>query len=182
MKKNYFIILVLFAFLFMTVECNAKEAVNAGNKICPVTGDRIESMGGGTQVEYQGKIYNLCCPGCVETFKKNPDKYIKSIEQQMAQNAMEKKVKEFDLEAYQFSYEPDTITVNKGDDVRIHATSKDVPHGIYIKEYGINETVEKGKVTDVEFTADKAGEFDIICSVYCGPGHRNMKAKLIVKE
>ncbi|MBF0494670.1 MAG: YHS domain-containing protein [Candidatus Omnitrophica bacterium] len=27
--------------------------------------------------EYNGKIYNFCCPMCVEEFKKDPVKYIK---------------------------------------------------------------------------------------------------------
>ncbi len=91
-------------------------------------------------------------------------------------------VKEFNLEAYQFSYSPETIVVNKGDVVKIHAISRDVPHGFFIKEYGINEKVEKGKVKDIEFVADEAGEFEIICSVYCGRKHHSMKAKLIVQE
>ncbi|MEK7448403.1 MAG: YHS domain-containing protein [Planctomycetota bacterium] len=28
-------------------------------------------------LEYQGKRYYFCCGGCQETFKKNPEKYIK---------------------------------------------------------------------------------------------------------
>ncbi len=90
--------------------------------------------------------------------------------------------KAFKLEAYRFSYSPDTIVVNKGDVVRITATSRDVTHVFFIAEYGINEKVEKGKYKDIEFVADKAGEFEIICSTYCGQGHYRMKAKLIVEE
>ena len=33
----------------------------------------------------------------------------------------------------------------------------------------------------IEFIADKSGEFSILCSVYCGKGHHEMKAKLIVE-
>ena len=32
-----------------------------------------------------------------------------------------------------------------------------------------------------EFIADKKGEFEMFCSVYCGQGHGQMKGKLIVK-
>ncbi len=91
-------------------------------------------------------------------------------------------VKEFALEAYQYAYFPESISVNKGDVVKIRATSRDVPHGIFIKEYGINMTVKKGAVKEIEFVADKEGSFDIICSVYCGRGHHSMKGKLIVEE
>ncbi len=50
-----------------------KEVV--GNTICPVSGDKIGSMGPGVTVEHEGKIYNLCCEGCIDKFKAEPDKY-----------------------------------------------------------------------------------------------------------
>lgn len=60
----------------------SKEAVNAGNKICPVSVEKIEEK---TKVtyEYEGKIYNFCCASCVNDFKKNPQKYIKKVEQEL---------------------------------------------------------------------------------------------------
>lgn len=61
-------------------------AVNAGNKICPVSGEKIGDMGKPAQYEYKGKVYNFCCEGCVETFKENPEKYVNSVEQQLMQN------------------------------------------------------------------------------------------------
>ncbi len=90
-------------------------------------------------------------------------------------------VKEFKMTAKQFSFEPSTIEVNKGDKVRLIVTSVDVPHGIAIKEYGINERLEVGKPVTIEFTADKEGTFSAYCSVFCGSGHSNMKGNLIVK-
>lgn len=93
-----------------------------------------------------------------------------------------KEVKEIKLEAYQYGYYPDKIVVKLGDAVKISATSRDVAHGILIREYGINVVVRKGQTKTIGFTADKAGEFDIICSVYCGVGHTNMKGKLVVKK
>ncbi len=59
------------------------DAVEAGNKICPVTGQEIASMGGGIKYEHEGKIYSFCCPMCVGKFKKNPEKYIQIIEENM---------------------------------------------------------------------------------------------------
>ena len=67
------------------------KAVEVGNKICPVSGDKIPASGEkGTmgdkpvKYEYNGKIYNLCCPMCIKDFKKNPEKYSKIAEDEMA--------------------------------------------------------------------------------------------------
>ncbi len=158
------------------------SAVGLGNKVCPVSGGKVGTMGPAVQHEYKGKIYSLCCAGCVATFKDDPEKYAKIVEEQMGQHKeMGSEVKEINLEAYKFGYSPERIVVKKGEVVKLLATSRDVAHGVSIKEYGINEKVEKGKVNNIEFVADKTGEFDILCSVYCGAGHHSMKAKFIVE-
>ena len=90
-------------------------------------------------------------------------------------------VKEFKITAKQFQFEPETIEVSKGDKVRLIVTSMDVPHGIKIAEYGINERLDVGKPATIEFIADKEGTFTAFCSVFCGSGHSNMKGKLIVR-
>ena len=90
-------------------------------------------------------------------------------------------VKEFRITAKQFAFDPETIEVNKGDKVRLIVTSVDVPHGIAIKEYGINQRLDVGKPVTIEFTADKEGTFAAYCSVICGSGHKEMKGKIIVK-
>lgn len=61
----------------------SKEVINVGNKICPVSGEKVgeEGMKPATY-EYKGKIYNFCCTDCVEKFKKDPEKYIKKIEEE----------------------------------------------------------------------------------------------------
>ena len=51
-----------------------KQAINAGNTICPVMGDKIDENSKVTY-EYEGKIYNFCCPMCPEIFKADPKKY-----------------------------------------------------------------------------------------------------------
>ncbi len=47
------------------------------NKVCPVAGDEIDAEG--PTVEYQGKVYAFCCPGCDKKFRKDPEKYIKNL-------------------------------------------------------------------------------------------------------
>jgi cytochrome c oxidase subunit 2 len=90
-------------------------------------------------------------------------------------------VKEIKVTARQFQFEPATIEVNKGDKVRLIVTSVDVPHGIAIPEYGINERLNPGTPVTIEFTAEKEGTFTSFCSVFCGSGHSNMKGKIIVR-
>jgi len=57
-------------------------AINAGNKICPVLGEPIDKANKAIY-EYKGKIYNFCCAGCIETFKKDPQKYIDKVNQEL---------------------------------------------------------------------------------------------------
>ena len=90
-------------------------------------------------------------------------------------------VKEFTMTARQWSFDPGTITVNKGDRVKLTITSVDVDHGFALSDFKINEMLEPGKPVTVEFVADKTGTFTFYCSVPCGSGHRDMAGKLIVK-
>ena len=57
----------------------AVKPIEVGNKICPVSGQEIKKEEV-YQVEYEGKIYNLCCKMCLKDFKKDPQKYIEKLE------------------------------------------------------------------------------------------------------
>jgi YHS domain-containing protein len=85
MKKRYFFIMVLgILILAGNPTAQAENAPqNVGNKICPVSGDKIDGTATATY-EYEGKIYNFCCPMCIDPFKKDPQKYIKKIQEQPA--------------------------------------------------------------------------------------------------
>jgi len=63
------------------------EAPNVGNAICPVSGEFISEVGDGkgVQIEHEGKIYNVCCTFCAKDFKKDPEKFIKIIEDNLAE-------------------------------------------------------------------------------------------------
>lgn len=97
MRKILFVVIVL-SFLFpicgqmakastasQEPKAAAKEASKpqeVGNNICPVSGEKIDEKAKATY-EYKGKVYSFCCAGCIEEFKKDPEKYIKKIEEQM---------------------------------------------------------------------------------------------------
>ena len=90
-------------------------------------------------------------------------------------------VKEFNMTVKQWAFDPEVITVKKGDSVRIKIKSIDVSHGFSLPEFGFDQKLEPGKEVTVEFIASKKGEFTFFCSVLCGQGHRDMKGKLVVE-
>ena len=91
-------------------------------------------------------------------------------------------VKEFTMTAKQWEFVPDTITVNKGDTVKLNIESVDVAHGIAIPEFGVsNKDLVPGKTVNVEFVADKTGTFNFFCNVQCGSGHGGMRGTLLVE-
>ena len=71
-----------------TPETTTNESENVGNKICPVSGERIDEKLKATY-EYEGKIYNFCCASCIEEFKKDPEKYIKKVEEELKEKEKE---------------------------------------------------------------------------------------------
>ena len=62
--------------LAISVQDQVAAPVPVGNKICPVSGEAV-GQGGMAPVtyEYKGKLYNLCCGGCIGKFKADPEKY-----------------------------------------------------------------------------------------------------------
>jgi cytochrome c oxidase subunit II len=90
-------------------------------------------------------------------------------------------VKTIDVVASRFQFEPATITVAQGDNVRLRLHSADRTHGLAIKAFRVKALIPKaGAAITVEFVADQAGAFDITCSEFCGSGHAGMTGTLVV--
>lgn len=85
------------------------------------------------------------------------------------------------LKSQQFKFLPEVIKVKLNDKVKIIATSTDVTHGFNLPEFNLDVKIEPGKRSVIEITADKKGEFEFYCSVYCGTGHEEMKGRLIIE-
>jgi cytochrome c oxidase subunit 2 len=59
--------------------------------------------------------------------------------------------------------------------------SGDGLHGVEIKKFKISKEIPRGGVPVViEFTASEPGTYPILCSVFCGDGHGDMKGTLTV--
>lgn len=90
-------------------------------------------------------------------------------------------VKEFNITARQWEFIPSVIEVNQGDRVILHVTSVDVTHGFWLPDFNIDKRLEPGSTVTVEFIADRSGSFKMICSVFCGEGHFEMKGDIMVR-
>lgn len=83
--------------------------------------------------------------------------------------------------AKRFAFEPARIEVTEGEKVKLVVKSADGVHGIEIKKFKVNKRVPRGgDAVTIEFVANAAGEFPILCSEYCGDGHEDMKGMLVV--
>lgn len=71
----------------IAAEDTTDGATQVGNAICPVSGEFISDIGegNGVQIEHKGKIYNVCCKFCAKDFKNDPEKFIKIIENNLAE-------------------------------------------------------------------------------------------------
>jgi len=90
-------------------------------------------------------------------------------------------VKSFVVEGKNFSFSPSTITVNKGDTVKITLDNTGGYHDLKIDAFNVaTKRINGGAQDSVQFVADKTGSFEYYCSV---GEHRQMgmKGTLIVK-
>lgn len=92
------------------------------------------------------------------------------------------RVREVALKASLFAWDPPIIRVRQGDRVVMDLTSQDIVHGIYVDGYELDVLVTPGKVTRLEFVADKAGKFRFRCSFTCGNMHPFMIGEMVVEE
>jgi cytochrome c oxidase subunit 2 len=83
--------------------------------------------------------------------------------------------------AKDYAFEPSEIEVAQGERVRLLVKSGDGLHGFEIKRFKVSKEIPRGgDPVVIEFTADAAGRFPILCSVYCGEGHDGMQGVLVV--
>lgn len=64
--------------------------------------------------------------------------------------------------------------------VRMQLTSADLIHSFYVPAFRIKQDIVPGSQTDTWFIADKTGEYDLMCTEYCGTGHSGMLSKAVV--
>lgn len=96
------------------------------------------------------------------------------VDEALAANATELKII-----ASNFEFDQAEYRVKKGEPYKIVLENAQGIHGIEIKK--TNVRLDNRKKSQI-VTFDQAGEYSIVCSISCGPGHLNMKSTLIVEE
>jgi len=101
----------------------------------------------------------------------------------------EPKVVKLDDKTYQvygvasmWQFQPSEIYIPKGSEVDFFLTSKDVVHGFNIAEKNVNMMAVYGNINKTTVKFDKPGVYYITCHEYCGVGHQNMQAQVIVND
>jgi cytochrome c oxidase subunit 2 len=72
------------------------------------------------------------------------------------------------------------IRVPAGKPVKFLLSASDVLHGFYLPDFRVKMDMIPGRVTTLWVQPDRPGSYQIFCTVYCGTGHSNMLARLIV--
>ena len=91
-------------------------------------------------------------------------------------------VQTVEILAQRFNFTPDEIKVKKGVPVDLELTTLDRVHGFDVPGLGLTAQIVPGETTHVRFTPDKAGRFLFHCDIFCGEGHEDMDAAIIVEE
>ena len=84
------------------------------------------------------------------------------------------------VNAYKFSYSPNTITVKKGVPVILEFTSSDVVMGFNAPDLKARAVIVPGVKTRVRIVPDKEGLFVFFCDIFCGNGHEDMNGTITV--
>jgi cytochrome c oxidase subunit II len=85
------------------------------------------------------------------------------------------------ITAKRFEFVPSTITLKKGETVKLVVTSEDVTHGFFLRPLKIDTDLTPGETQQITVTPQSAGTFTAICHHFCGAGHGNMKLTVVVE-
>ena len=89
-------------------------------------------------------------------------------------------IRQVDVVARKFQFEPAALVVSSGEVVRLRIHSDDVVHGFAIPKMNLDVRIpDGGEAVTIEFIAPAPGQYEIVCSKLCGHGHADMKAMLI---
>ena len=108
----------------------------------------------------------------------NPDQI--DVGEDGASSSASMSVREIKIEAFGYGFTPKTIEVAKGEKVKFVITNKGGMHDFTMKDFNISQGLSSTTPTVVEFSSDKAGTFEFICSVG-NHAAMGMKGTVVVK-
>ncbi|HBY07705.1 MAG TPA: cytochrome C oxidase subunit II [Chloroflexi bacterium] len=83
--------------------------------------------------------------------------------------------------AQTWQFTPREMTVPVGSTITLYVTSKDVQHGFKIQDTNVNMQIVPGQVSKLTVTFDKPGQYNYICTEYCGAAHAIMYGTITVE-
>ena len=85
------------------------------------------------------------------------------------------------ITAKRFEFVPSTITLKKGETVKLVVKSEDVTHGLFLRGLKIDTDLTPGETQQITVTPQTPGTFTAICHHFCGSGHGGMKLTVVVE-
>jgi len=85
------------------------------------------------------------------------------------------------ITAKRFEFVPSSITLKKGETVKLMVTSEDVTHGFFLRPLKIDTDLTPGETQEITVTPQSAGTFTAICHHFCGSGHGGIKLTVVVE-
>jgi len=80
------------------------------------------------------------------------------------------------------TYTDPQLHIPVGVPIELVITSTDVIHSVFIPAFRIKKDAVPGKYNRIWFTAEKAGEYELYCTEYCGTSHSSMVTRVIAHE
>jgi cytochrome c oxidase subunit II len=90
-------------------------------------------------------------------------------------------VRVIEITARRFSFTPNSITLKKGETVKLRLTSQDVTHGFFNRTFNLDEDLEPNETKEIIITPQETGTYTIICDHFCGTNHGNMNMTVVVE-
>ena len=74
---------------------NIEDSIGYKNEApsCVVCGKNVSGGGGFARIKHQGIMVNLCCPGCMATFEKDPSPHMARLGKILHYRALEELTK-----------------------------------------------------------------------------------------
>lgn len=133
-------------------------------------GEENPSVGNGeTTLEREGYITGVPADAAISA----PDA------EALASTNVTEKFRVYDIAITKDGYNPDAITVNRGDVVQLNLTAIDGPYDFSMPYTGLWQAMVEGDTRQVSFGATSAGTFEFRCERIC-PDGKVIRGQLIV--
>lgn len=87
--------------------------------------------------------------------------------------------------AFIFSYPDSGITTGEmhipiGREIKLNINAADVIHAFWLPEFRLKQDAIPGRQSQLHFTANRIGDYPVVCAELCGPYHGAMNTRLYV--